>query len=42
MTDSERATCASLAALLRAAAVLAIWGFAFTCIAALVLALTLS
>ncbi|KLN57463.1 hypothetical protein [Variovorax paradoxus] len=41
MTDSERATCASLAALLRAAAVLAAWGFALTCIAALVLALTL-
>jgi hypothetical protein len=41
MTDSERATCASLAALLRAAAVLAVWGFALTCIAALVLALTL-
>ncbi|CAN7604647.1 hypothetical protein LJR161_004483 [Variovorax paradoxus] len=41
MTDDERATCASLAALLRAAAVLAAWGFALTCIAALVLALTL-
>ena len=41
MTDSERATCAALAGLLRAAAVLAIWGFALMCIAALVLALTM-
>lgn len=41
MTDSERTTCAALAGLLRAAALLALWGFALTCIAALVLALTL-
>jgi hypothetical protein len=41
MTDNERATCAALAGLLRAAALLALWGFALTCIAALVLALTL-
>ncbi|PLC04537.1 hypothetical protein CY658_11875 [Variovorax sp. RO1] len=41
MTDNERATCTSLAGLLRAAAALALWGFALTCIAALVLALTL-
>ncbi|WP_454906254.1 hypothetical protein [Variovorax gossypii] len=41
MTDNDRATCATLAGLLRAAAVLALWGFALTCIAALVLALTL-
>jgi hypothetical protein len=41
MTDNERATCAALAGLLRAFTVLAIWGFALTCIAALVLALTL-
>ena len=40
MTDNERATCAALAGLLRAAAVLAAWGFALMCIAALVLALT--
>lgn len=41
MTDTERTTCAALAGLLRAAALLALWGFALTCIAALVLALTL-
>ena len=41
MTDKERATCAALAGLLRAVTVLAIWGFALTCISALVLALTL-
>ncbi|MGJ3701781.1 hypothetical protein [Variovorax sp. AFSI2.2] len=41
MTDNERATCAALAGLLRAFMVLAIWGFALTCISALVLALTL-
>jgi len=41
MTDNDRATCAALAGLLRAFTVLAIWGFALTCIAALVLALTL-
>ena len=40
MTDNERATCAALAGLLRAAAVLAAWGFALMCITALVLALT--
>ena len=41
MTDNERATCTTLAGLLRAAAVLAFLGLALTCIAALVLALTL-
>jgi hypothetical protein len=41
MNDNDRATCATLAGLLRAAAVLALWGFALSCIAALVLALTL-
>ncbi|QGW84252.1 hypothetical protein [Variovorax paradoxus] len=41
MTENERATCAALAGLLRAAAVLAAWGFALMCIAALVLALTM-
>jgi hypothetical protein len=41
MNDNDRATCAALAGLLRAFMVLAIWGFALTCIAALVLALTL-
>lgn len=41
MTDNERATCTALAGLLRAAAVLAFLGLALTCIAALVLALTL-
>ncbi len=41
MTDNERATCTALAGLLRAAALLALWGFALTGIAALVLALTL-
>jgi hypothetical protein len=41
MTDNERATCAALAALLRAFMVLALWGFALMCISALVLALTL-
>ena len=41
MTDNERATCAALAGLLRAFMVLAVWGFALTCISALVLALTL-
>jgi hypothetical protein len=40
MTDNERATCAALGGLLRAVAVLAAWGFALMCIAALVLALT--
>jgi len=39
--DNDRTTCAALAALLRAAALLALWGFALTCISALVLALTL-
>lgn len=39
--DNERATCAALAGLLRAIALLAFWGFALTCISALVLALTL-
>ncbi|MFL9665397.1 hypothetical protein WIX39_000515 [Variovorax sp. AB1(2024)] len=41
MNDNDRATCATLAGLLRAAAVLTLWGFALTCIAALVIALTL-
>ena len=41
MTENERATCAALAGLLRAATVLAAWGFALMCIAALVLALTM-
>jgi hypothetical protein len=41
MTDNERTTCTALAGLLRAAALLALWGFALSCIAALVLALTL-
>jgi len=40
MTDCDRATCAALASLLRAVAVLAHWGFMLTCIAALALALT--
>jgi hypothetical protein len=40
MTESDRATCAALAGLLRSATVLAVWGFALMCIAALVLALT--
>jgi hypothetical protein len=40
MTENDRATCAALAGLLRAAMVLAVWGFALMCIAALVLALT--
>ena len=39
--DNERTTCAALAGLLRAIALLALWGFALTCISALVLALTL-
>lgn len=39
--DNDRTTCAALAALLRAMALLALWGFALTCISALVLALTL-
>ena len=39
--DNDRTTCAALAALLRAMTVLALWGFALTCISALVLALTL-
>ena len=39
--DNDRTTCAALAALLRAVALLALWGFALTCISALVLALTL-
>ncbi|WP_295981092.1 hypothetical protein [uncultured Variovorax sp.] len=39
--DNDRATCAALAALLRAMALPAVWGFALTCISALVLALTL-
>lgn len=38
MTDEERAICAGLAGLLRAAAVLAVGGFAMTCLAALLLA----
>ncbi|KQP21777.1 hypothetical protein [Pseudorhodoferax sp. Leaf267] len=41
MNDQDRATCAALAGLLRAAGLLAWWGFALMCIAALVLALTL-
>ncbi|MGQ3000268.1 hypothetical protein [Variovorax sp.] len=41
MNDTDRATCAVLAGLLRAAGVLALWGFALSAIAALVLALTL-
>ena len=41
MNDNERATCSALAGLLRATGVLGAWGFALTCIAALVLALTL-
>lgn len=41
MNDNDRATCAALAGLLRAFAVLAVWGFALSCISALVLALTL-
>ncbi|MBT2334317.1 hypothetical protein J7E49_10420 [Variovorax paradoxus] len=39
--DNERTTCAALAGLLRAITLLALWGFALTCISALVLALTL-
>lgn len=39
--DTERTTCAALAGLLRATALLALWGFALTCISALVLALTM-
>ena len=39
--DNDRTTCAALAALLRAMALPALWGFALTCISALVLALTL-
>lgn len=39
--DNDRTTCAALAALLRAVALLALLGFALTCISALVLALTL-
>jgi len=39
MTDGDRATCAALASLLRAVAVLAHVGFMLTCIAALALAL---
>ncbi|MGJ7500420.1 hypothetical protein ACSFBF_08675 [Variovorax sp. ZT5P49] len=39
--DNDRTTCAALAGLLRAIALLALWGFALTCISALVLALTL-
>ncbi|HEX7868061.1 MAG TPA: hypothetical protein VF555_24085 [Variovorax sp.] len=39
--DNDRTTCAALAGLLRAMALLALWGFALTCISALVLALTL-
>ncbi len=41
MNDTDRATCAALAGLLRASGVLAVWGFALSAIAALVLALTL-
>ena len=39
--DNDRTTCAALAGLLRAIALLGLWGFALTCISALVLALTL-
>lgn len=39
--DNDRATCAALAGLLRAFMLVAAWGFVLTCIAALVLALTL-
>jgi len=41
MNDTDRATCRALAGLLRAAGVLAGWGFALSAISALVLALTL-
>jgi hypothetical protein len=41
VNDADRATCSALAGLLRAAGVLAAWGFALTAISALVLALTL-
>ena len=40
MTDDDRSTCAALAGLLRAAALLAGWAFALMCMATLVLALT--
>ncbi len=36
--DNDRTTCAALAGLLRAIALLGLWGFALTCISALVLA----
>ncbi|MET3382882.1 hypothetical protein [Variovorax paradoxus] len=39
--DNDRTTCAALAGLLRAITLLGLWGFALTCISALVLALTL-
>ena len=39
--DQDRSLCAATASLLRAGRVIAHWGFALTCIAALVLALTL-
>jgi len=39
--DTDRTTCAALAGLLRAITLLGLWGFALTCISALVLALTL-
>jgi len=41
MNDDDRATCAALAALLRAGGTLGLWGFALSLIAALVLALTM-
>ena len=34
--DNDRTTCAALAGLLRAIALLGLWGFALTCISALV------
>lgn len=41
MNDTERATCATLAGLLRASTVAALWGMVLTAVSALVLALTL-
>jgi len=41
MNDNDRALCAAMASLLRATRAVAHWGFALSCIAGLVLALTL-
>jgi len=41
MNDNDRALCAAMASWLRAARAIAHWGFALSCIAGLVLALTL-